>query len=322
MQPGSGYGSPLGRTPGEAAFSSTSDLGSTNNCMARMCIIKIDYYGNFLGYYQPDSYPGGSYYSETYEYDSDTGDYDIYVGAGWSNSWAGGDYTSYYSDGDEYYTCLIYALDATLEQSVIAQVSAEIIEEQVDTFNTYWYLAPWFVYDAAWEVYFPGYSPDLFSANVNVEYSDNAGNQNSFLETLTFNPAVSDSMPIYFGYGANDGLAGIDITGTLTVEDTDPYDNPSDDDVYYELCHPGYVYSADDAIGTASYKFYNPNTYMSVGVNGNSELVESSPSQSVSFRIYRSDINYDWDTYNARTVHFSIWIRQPEHRLHYDSMER
>ena len=212
------------------------------------------------------------YYTEVayYEYEyADENPYDYYYG---DSFWTDTDYGDYYIDpgtGDEF--------------------------DLVDTepvYNYYYdYYAPWYVYT---------YGND---AATTLELSDNAGNDDPDWGTLTFDPYDSDTISFPLSY-EDDGSAGPDVKGTLTVEDTDP----DSGDAYDTDCDPDYIYSADNASGTASYTFLNPNTDMYVLIYDNSEqelfesdvLEESSPPQSASFRIYRTD------TYNARKVYYSI----------------
>ena len=296
----------------------------------------LDEVGNIVSTYWTDTYPGGDYqyknpitgatswgtYINFYEYSINGSDswsdydyglyyYNYWTGASWTYGWFDtfygnyeyddgyGDYWSfstyqgeYFYDGTEY-----WYLDAALEGEKIEQLNQELITEEVDEETDYYYLAPYFLYDG-----------ELIDAPTTLAFSDNGGTGSG---TVTFNPTVSDAMDLSFSPYDDNGSAGPDINGTLTVNDTDP-DFPYDDYGYYFFndgsyaCYPGYLYSAIIASDTASYTFYNPNTDMYVGVHDSTGdytedyLVESVPPQSASFRIYRTD------NYNRRTVYYHI----------------
>jgi len=229
----------------------------------------------FYGYYKYDFGWTDTYYG-TYEYQ------DSYTG---ETVWTDTYYGDPYFDGEDYW----YIIDE-LDDELIGDVIGQIIGEKVDSYDQYYYYAPWFVYA------YGGYD-----AETTVTVSDNAGNNNAVYTYIDFNPDDGDSLSFPLQYEP-DSNPGPDIHGTLTVEDTDP----NAGDGFYTYCDPDAIYSVEDASGSTSYTFLNPNTDVSAAVHDGSDdyteddLVESVPPQSVSFRIYRGD------NYNNRTVYYTI----------------
>jgi RHS repeat-associated protein len=258
-----------------------------------------EYYtdGELYDYAWTDDYPGGEYWYETYEWDDDEGEW-IDYGGGWTDAWSGLDY--YEDDGYVYICCLdklVDKLDQAMTSELVGQqitkeiseLNQEMTEEQIDAETDYLYYAPWFIYAEAGA-----------DAETTIKLSDNAGNNNVEYGTVTFVP-LTDTLSVPLSYPDN-GEAGPDIMGTLTVEDTDP----DYDDFYYAYCYPEYIYSAIDASGTAGYAFYNPNTdmYAAVDVGGDlyteEYVVETNAGQIAFFRASRTD------TYNGRNVYYTI----------------
>ena len=296
----------------------------------------LDEVGNITSTYWTSSYSGdyqyknpitgATYWTSTYnsfyeysingstswsDYDYGLYYYNYWNGAAWTYGWFDSFFGNYYYEDDYgYYESFStyqgeyfyngsdeWDLVAALSGEKIEQLNQELITEEVDEQTDYYYLAPYFLYDG-----------ELIDAPTTLGYSDNGGAGSG---TVTFDPTYSDSMDLSFSPYNDDGSAGPDIHGTLTVADTDP-DFPYDDYGYYFFndgdfaCYPSYLYSAVNASDTASYTFYNPNTDMEVAVHDSTGdytedyLVESVPAQSASFRIYRLD------NYNQRTVYYHI----------------
>jgi len=249
-----------------------------------------------------DNYPGYNYYYYVYEYDSDDDEYDIYEGLSGQDT-SSGDY--YYEDDGEYFLCIAYELEDKLDDMETAEFNGQQVAKETAEFNQeitgekieqdtlYYDLAPWSIYGGYNDM---GLSADDRAAETTITLSDNQGHNNYNYGSMTFVP-FADTLTVPLAY-ADPGGPAPDLKGVLTVEDTDP----NLDDAYYYYCDPDYVYSARNAVGTASYTFYNPYTDMSVDTGGYDEqyLVESTPAQGTTFRIYRTD------TYNARTVHYTI----------------
>ena len=251
---------------------------------------EFDVYGDFIDYQWADSYPGGSYYYDEYQNGS-------YVGSFLTDE--------QYEDNAEYSFVLRDQLVDKLDQKILAQYNGqqvaqetaeyvqEITGEKIETETLYYDFAPWSIYGGYNGL---GLSVADRAADTSITLADNVGNNNYYYGPLTFE-GLSDKLTVPLSYGDN-GDPGPDVKGTLTVEDTDP----NADDAYLYYCDPDYVYSAGNASGTASYTFYNPNTDMYVDTGGYTEqyLVESTPAQSSTFRIWRTD------AYNARTVYYTI----------------
>jgi RHS repeat-associated protein len=110
----------------------------------------------------------------------------------------------------------------------------------------------------------------------------------------------------------NSGGIGFDSTGTLTVDDYDPYydpyypteDDPYDptinDNPYYRWCFNVYCDPDYSPPNTATVTILNPNTVMSVSVDGSSELTESEDGETTYIQISRSDM------FNNRTVYYTV----------------
>ena len=174
---------------------------------------------------------------------------------------------------------------------------ADLYDNDYDGYgDTYYgYLTDWFVhngndgYDAPTSVVINGSGSHPIPNSSTQEVDFAAGNYATVGFTMSF-PANS--------------TAGYDLTGTVSVDSYDPYDDPYDSIIdgnpYYYYCE--YVYCDSDFYSpTAStVTVLNPNTIMDINVTGSSQLTEGEDSQTTTFQISRAD------NYNTRTVYFTI----------------
>lgn len=178
------------------------------------------------------------------------------------------------------------SLSGSLTISAVSDLYDNDYDGYGDTY--YGYLTDWYVHTyfvAPTEVNISG--SDFSTISQEVDFS--AGNFSS----QTF----SISIP-------NSGSPGPDLTGTVSVDNYDPYsDYPwdSEDDVNpYDYCEYVYCDSSYYTPATATVTLYNPNTTMNIDVTGSSQMVEGSASESTTVQIYRADDN------SARTVYFVV----------------
>ncbi len=183
---------------------------------------------------------------------------------------------------------------AVLGQNITASVSMEPVsdpyEVPTDSYGdtVYGKVTDW----AMHSIYEPLYEE--------IEVTDTSGN---LVDALELNWATGVTGTETFSISnPNSGVAGPDFVGYLFTDNNDPnYGN----DYYWALCYPSDFsgYSAvSDTYALQAFTNFNPNTVISVEVNGSTEqeLVESTPAQSTSFRIYRTD------NFNNRQVYYTI----------------